>query len=246
MVSTAPTILRLRSYARPMPHPSGRPWIIAHRGASHDRPENTVDAFRHARTLGADAVELDVRRTADGTLVVIHDPVIGGRPVVETTRSRLAAVAPSVPDLTDALAACSGLWVDVEVKNDPSEPDWEPEATLAGTVVRLLAGRDDIVISSFDPASVGIAVAAGMRAGLLVDEGVDPIAAMATVGGLEFLFPPLGSMDAAGEVVAAASASGVEVGVWWTDNPATMRRLAAAGVGAIFTKSPDVARGAFG
>ena len=49
------------------------PLVIGHRGASAARPENTVEAFRHAAELGADWVELDVRRTADDALVVHHD-----------------------------------------------------------------------------------------------------------------------------------------------------------------------------
>ena len=46
---------------------------MAHRGASRAEAENTVAAFRRAGEMGADAVELDVRRTADGVLVVHHD-----------------------------------------------------------------------------------------------------------------------------------------------------------------------------
>ena len=52
---------------------SARPLVLAHRGASAARPENTLDAFRHARELGADGVELDVRATRDGAFVVHHD-----------------------------------------------------------------------------------------------------------------------------------------------------------------------------
>src|SRR2546426_332500 len=52
---------------------SDRCLVIAHRGASAAAPENTLAAFRLAADLGADAVELDVRRTVDGQLVVIHD-----------------------------------------------------------------------------------------------------------------------------------------------------------------------------
>ena len=62
------------------------------------------------------------------------------------------------------------------------------------------------------------------------------------------LFPPLmsrggGKPDA---VVAAAGRRGIEIGVWWTDDPGEMRRLAAAGVGVIFTNRPDVGRAALG
>ena len=50
-----------------------RPLVIAHRGASGTRPENTLAAFRHAVALGADMIELDVQLTRDGEVVVIHD-----------------------------------------------------------------------------------------------------------------------------------------------------------------------------
>lgn len=47
--------------------------VIAHRGGSYLRPENTLEAFSNAVAIGADVLEMDVRSTADGTLVVIHD-----------------------------------------------------------------------------------------------------------------------------------------------------------------------------
>src|SRR5690606_3517686 len=57
--------------------------VIAHRGASHRHPENTLAAFRGAAELGSDGVELDVRRTADGRGVVHHDAELGdGRPIL--------------------------------------------------------------------------------------------------------------------------------------------------------------------
>jgi glycerophosphoryl diester phosphodiesterase len=49
------------------------PWIVAHRGGSRLAPENTLPAFERAAALGADAVEIDVRLTSDGTVVVFHD-----------------------------------------------------------------------------------------------------------------------------------------------------------------------------
>jgi glycerophosphoryl diester phosphodiesterase len=54
---------------------SARP-IIAHRGASGSAPENTMAAFRLAAELGADAFELDVRLTADGVPVLLHDRML--------------------------------------------------------------------------------------------------------------------------------------------------------------------------
>lgn len=50
-----------------------RPWLVAHRGGARLAPENTLPAFELAARLGADALELDVRLTADGAVVVFHD-----------------------------------------------------------------------------------------------------------------------------------------------------------------------------
>src|SRR2546425_6576457 len=50
------------------------PAVVAHRGASATHPENTLESFEAAVEASADVVELDVRLTADGVLVVSHDP----------------------------------------------------------------------------------------------------------------------------------------------------------------------------
>lgn len=59
------------------------PLCVAHRGASHRAPENTMAAIEHAIGVGADAVEVDVRRTRDGALVLMHDTTL-----VRTTNAR--------------------------------------------------------------------------------------------------------------------------------------------------------------
>lgn len=205
-------------------------------------------AFEHAAELGADGVELDVRRTADGVLVIHHDALIAGRPIVTINRDELAGVAPHIPDLTEAVAACTGMWIDIEVKNDPADPDWDPGATVAARVAVEFSGRTDLLVSSFDRASVVGAVEKGMRAGLVLDHGSDPLDSLDAVAGIEMLFPPITSMrgDRAEAVITAAAAAGIEIGVWWTDDPEEMRRLGKAGVGVVFTNVPDVARAVFG
>ena len=62
------------------PAPARMTWTIAHRGASAELPENTPAAFERAIELGADFVEFDVHAAADGSLVVCHDPPVGGEP----------------------------------------------------------------------------------------------------------------------------------------------------------------------
>src|SRR3954452_22090130 len=93
--------------------------IFAHRGASARYTENTVSAFQGARDLGADWVELDVRRTADGSLAVHHDAHLpDGRRIVEL---HAADLPDTVPDLAGALDACEPLGVNVEIKNLPGD-----------------------------------------------------------------------------------------------------------------------------
>jgi glycerophosphoryl diester phosphodiesterase len=65
-------------------------WVIAHRGASAELPENTPAAFERAIELGADFVEFDVHAADDGSLVVSHDPPRGGEPRLEEVLEQCA------------------------------------------------------------------------------------------------------------------------------------------------------------
>src|ERR687891_2877116 len=76
--------------------------VIGHKGAAGLAPENSLAAFRAARDVGADGVELDVRRTADGTLAVHHDPRLpDGRPLVEVAAAELPTDVPLLGDALD-------------------------------------------------------------------------------------------------------------------------------------------------
>ena len=97
------------------------PLVIAHRGASSDRPENTLEAFTEARFQGADWVELDVRRSVDGVLVVHHDAHLAdGRLIRETAADNLPR---TVPSLAESLEAGEGMGVIIESMLLPGEPD---------------------------------------------------------------------------------------------------------------------------
>lgn len=102
--------------------------IIAHRGASGSRPANSLAAFHHARTLGAEAIELDVHATQDGVLLVHHDAVVPGiGPIplcsaADLSPYRLSNGEP-LPTLSAALNAATGLEVWVEVKTLPPSSD---------------------------------------------------------------------------------------------------------------------------
>ncbi len=93
--------------------------ICAHRGASWNTPENTAEAFRAALEEGADWVELDVRINRTGDLIVHHDPVFAdGRGVWATPTDALPS---GVIELSEALDACLGMGVNIEIKNSPGD-----------------------------------------------------------------------------------------------------------------------------
>ncbi|MGW2510651.1 glycerophosphodiester phosphodiesterase [Streptomyces scopuliridis] len=100
--------------------------VVAHRGASEDAPEHTLAAYTKAIEDGADALECDVRLTADGHLVCVHD-----RRVNRTSNGRGAV---SALELADLATLDFGSWKDSE-----ESPDWrDPEFTSVLTLERLL------------------------------------------------------------------------------------------------------------
>ena len=192
-------------------------------------------------------VEFDVRRTKDGVLVIHHDPSVSGVGVIiELEASSLPSY---IPTLVEALDACSGMEVNIEIKNDEREPDFDPDDVAAARVVELLASRDDadaMLISSFRGLTIAAIRSANpeLRTGLL------------------FTMPPLSPLRlkamihrtaAAGHVaihpyhrgvtrhlVDQAHDVGLAVNVWTVDDPIRMRSLARIGVDALITNVPAV------
>lgn len=216
--------------------------IFGHRGASAVEPENTLAAFAAAARLGADGVELDVRRTADGAMAVHHDAALAdGRVIVS-----LAAVElpPEVPLLDAALRACGSLRVNVEIKNVPIDPDYDPSEGVAAQVVDLvntMGVADQIIVSSFGLAAIDAVRRRdpSVATGWLTLPSYDQMRALDTAieNGHGALHPHFATVTE--ELVAAAHAAGVAINTWTVDDPSDMRRLAAMGVDTIITN--DVA-----
>jgi glycerophosphoryl diester phosphodiesterase len=216
--------------------------------------ENTAAAFREAFARGADAVEMDVRRSADGVLVIYHDAVLpDGRPIVETPLVEISRISPWVPRLEEAIAACAGMWINLEIKNSPDEPDWDPECRTAHAVssaIRDLGIARRVLVSSFhaDTITVIAGVLPGVPTGRLVTPGTDPLRAVAGAAAAGRTTVHLHRSDVAGDeagdVMEAAAEQGLLVFVWTVDEPATVVRLAAAGAAGIITNRPDQTRSA--
>jgi len=220
--------------------------VIAHRGASAAAPENTIEAFRLARSLGADWVELDARRTADGAVIVHHDAHLAdGRVIVELDRARLPE---SVCDLDAALDACEGMSVNIEVKNWPADPDFDESESVARAVVELVQRRamhDRVLVSCFHYPTIELVHALDPTIPtaflhILIDRSWGDLAADVAAAGHAALHPWDGIVDE--ELVAAARANGLQVNVWTVDDPERMAQLVALGVDGVCTNVPDVAR----
>jgi glycerophosphoryl diester phosphodiesterase len=216
--------------------------IIAHRGASKAERENTIAAFATAVRLGADGVELDVRRTTDDTLVVHHDPRLPDGRVVRATRS--TDLPEHVPTLADALDACAGLFVNIEIKNDPSEPDFDPSDRVAHSVAEMLVRRGGglrWLISSFRFETVDLvrAVLPSVRTAFLCDTLDLAVVERTVRAGHAAVHPWVETLDEA--MVRAAHGAGLAVNAWTCDDETRIRELIAWGVDGICTNVPDVA-----
>jgi glycerophosphoryl diester phosphodiesterase len=223
------------------------PLIIAHRGAARraSHPENTVAAFLRARTVAADWVELDVRRTADCATAVHHDAHLAdGRPIVSLRRDEVPS---EIPDLDAALAACLGMGVNIEIKNFATEPDFDPTHWLAQAVVEATHRADppvSVLVSSFNIDAIGRVheLAPSLPTALLTFGLEDPAAAIAqcVARGHRALHPFDATVDRT--LVEEAHAAGLALNVWTVDRPDRIVALAEMGADGICTNVPDVAR----
>ncbi len=220
----------------------GRTLILGHRGAPLEAPENTFGGFRLAVEHGADGVELDVQRSADGAPVVIHDLTLDrttdGSGEVRTHSwaelSRLHA-GPGEPlrrlgEVAD-WAAGAGAWLNVELKGEGTEAATLATLERAGVLERSL-------VSSFLPTvvlEVG-RLAPGIRRALVTEVWDPTVAGLVRDSGAGGVC--IHRALATPERLAELAAAGLSVVVWTVDDPAEVRALLRAGVAAIITNDP--------
>jgi glycerophosphoryl diester phosphodiesterase len=222
--------------------------VQAHRGSpdpDNGVQENTLDAFALASALGADGVELDVRLTADGGLAVHHDPVIDGAgPVHELATADLPD---RVPLLAEALEVCTGMLVNIEIKNHPTEPAFDPTDRASSLVVAVVEELDrggSVVVSSFWSGALAAVCSLdpSLACGLLVLPSFDPLVGIA--GALELgcgaVHLPVNLVDTA--TVAAAHDAGLAVAAWTVADAAVLDAVLAAGVDTVITDDVAMAR----
>lgn len=210
--------------------PSGsRVEAIGHRGTPAQRRENTLAGFLLAIDQGADAVELDVHMTADGLIVVHHDPDVAHRPIRALTAAQVAQLDAEIPTLDmvfQAVGQRATLYV--ELKGEGVE-----RAVLE--MIRGTGAR--AAVHSFDHAAVerAAALAPEIPRGVLIDAGTtNPIQAMSRAvarTGARDVWPHWSCVSA--DMMAAANELSVRIIPWTVNAPATARHLAMLGVAGI-------------
>ncbi len=217
---------------------SAGPLVVAHRGAWEAAPQNSLKAFEAAVELGCDAVELDVRRTADGRIVVVHDARVRGRQVARLGHDQLqtrmrTGQAPVLDAVLELLAG--RIAVDIELK----------ESGYVAQVMAIVAGRltpDQYVVTSFRDAVLPAVrrLAPEARTGLLVGPRRGPLdlERRVTQAGADFLAPQA-SLARAG-LLGWAAARGLRSWVWTVNDARALRTfLGDARVEAVITDRPQ-------
>ena len=238
-----------------------RPQIWAHRGARRSAPENTLPAFQRALELGADGIELDVHRSRDGRLVVIHDFTLahttnGSGLVTGHTARELAHLdagshfgrafagtpVPTLDEVFDLVGdRCAVCTVNVEIKSE--SPDGGDAAPLVAEMIRARNLYDRVIVSSFNPITL-IQVRwldPRIALGLLFEQPLPPFLRHAWFTPIlqpQAIHPEASLVDAG--LVQWARAKGCAVHVWTVNDPEEARRLAALGVDALITDVPDL------
>ncbi len=221
-----------------------KPLVIAHRGASAHHPENTIEAFTGAAERGADWIEIDVRRTRDGVLVIHHDAHLSdGRVIVECDASSLPD---HIPSLIEALEAAGDLGVNIEIKNLRDDPDYDADNSVAEAVAGLVHAYlpiDRVLVSSFNMDDIDKlrGIDPTIPTGFLVFDVSNPSQLIEWVSsrGHGAVHPHASSVD--DSLVAGVHAADMEVHVWTVDEPDRIAGLADMGVDGIITNDPTVA-----
>ena len=239
-------------------HHPGPPLVIGHRGAPHDRPENTLASFRRALDLGVDAVEFDVRVTADGVAVVHHDATTGRtcgddllieRSTISALRHLDAATMFAgpytssrqtvIPLLDEVLAMTRNVPVIIECKTVDSAP-------LVLAALALHGAAERAVVGSFLHGAMQLVRAAGLPSGasrrdmvaLMLRGAVRlsprrmPYAAMCIPERASGLTLPVARFAAWGRAL------GVPVHVWTVNSAAGANRFWDMGVTGVMTDDP--------
>ena len=245
---------------------SARP-VIAHRGASGTAPENTLAAFELAVRQGADAFELDVRLTADGVPVVLHDPTLdrttdhrgplaalrvadlgaidaGARFTLDRGRTfPFRATDVRIPTLTEILRRFPGMPVLLEIKEAAAQEAVRQVLLREKAVERcVLASEDHAALQLFRAAPFATAASAAEIGVLYRAVLLRRVPASVPYRTLSVPVRHRGLPVPTRSFVSAARGLGCPVHVWTVNDAATARTLWSRGVAGVVTNLPEMIR----
>ena len=237
------------------------PLVIAHRGDSAHRPENTLASFASALEVGATVVELDVQLTVDGRVIVLHDPTLdrtttGHGDVRRLTLAEVRSASAGYPDrfgdayagervptLSEALALLRGrARVLVEIKAESVTDDAEGgiEARTAEEV-RRAGMADSVALISFDHRPIlrlALLAPETTRGRLFGRTNPAEVLAAAREAGCGLVMPHKSQLTDA--LVDRVHAAGLNLATWVVDEPAELKQLARFGLYGVGSNRPGV------
>lgn len=244
---------------------SGARPVIGHRGNRAYAPENTIESFAQAVSLGADAIEFDVRMSADGIPVVHHDPTVnrttdGSGEVARMTFAQLRTLDAGarytsdggksfpyrgkghrIPSLDEVLDAFPSTAVLIEIKTALAATGVRTSLEAHGAEGRSLVDAMDIrAVRVFAGSSIAAGAARAevtrLMAEVLLDRPVTPFDYRALCVPLNYYGLPLPVKRFA----QVAPSHGCRVHVWTINDPAVAKNLWSAGVNGIISDDPAI------
>lgn len=207
-------------------------WIVGHRGVA-GLPENTVASFERAIEMGVDAIELDVRRSGDDKLVVVHDSVVGDHAVQSTPYEtfRLAPEGFEIPLLEEVLERIGKrIFLDIEFKHAGFEAQ-------AVELIKKYTDPAQVMVSAFDTKTLETVddLFPELQVGYIYNRTQDEESRHNCP--VDVVIPQF--RLASRQLIEEVHEEGLKVWAWTVNEEAEIQRLLALGVDGLITDYPE-------
>lgn len=228
---------------------------FAHRGASNDYPENTILSLKEGIKSRANGLEIDVHKSKDNKLVVIHDEdvertFIGRGLVKDFTLKELKELKnrkklfrdnkechiPTLEEVLD-LIKDKDILLNIELKTDVIRYEGIEEDVV--NLIKKYKIQDKIILSSFNHQSIKkVKLISNIKTGMLYEKPIDNIFEYAKALGVEYIHPDLRLVNE--ELIKEAHKNNLKVNIFTVNNPIYMRMCIANKVDGVFTDYPEL------
>ena len=231
--------------------------VFAHRGASSDYPENTILAFKHGINVGANGLELDVHKTKDGVVVVIHDEDIQrtfkGKGLVKdyeleelkkikcrkaVFRENEECIIPTLEEVLLLIKDREDFTINIELKTDVIHYENIEQDVI--TLLNKYDMCDRAIISSFNHESIRIckAIKPEIKIGALYHYTIENVIKYALCLGVDAIHPNIELVTQ--QLIDECHKNNIKVNTYTANSPDVMRKLIDSNVDGIFTDYPEL------